>query len=341
MEVSIIGLDIAKHVFQVHGADSSGRAVVRRKLSRAKVLEFFALQPPCLVALEACGSSHFWAREIAKLGHEVKLIAPSYVKPFVKRQKNDAADAEAICEAAQRPSMRFVAVKSEEQQASAMAFRARDLLVRQRTQLINALRGHMAEYGWIAPRGPSHRAALAGLIADDGASSLPEAARNVLQLMHASLVALDEQIAKLDQEVARRAREDEVARRLMTIPGIGPITATAIAALAPPAVSFAKGRDFAAWVGLTPLQKSTGGKQRLGRISKMGERTLRRLLIIGSSSVVLNASRRGAPEGSWLEQMLTRKPRMLVTVALANKMARIVWALLTKQEDYKAPAVAA
>jgi transposase len=338
-EVSIIGLDIAKHVFQVHGVDGSGRAVVRRKISRAKVLEFFASLPRCVVALEACGSAHHWAREIAKLGHEVKLIAPAYVKPFVKRQKNDAADAEAICEAAQRPNMRFVAVKSEEQQASAMVFRARDLLVRQRTQLINAVRGHMAEYGWVAPRGPSHRAALADLIADDGAC-LPEAARSALGLMLASLASLDGQIAELDQEIARRAREDEVARRLMTIPGIGPITATAIVALAPPAESFARGRDFAAWLGLTPRQHSTGGKQRLGKISKMGERTLRRLLIIGSSAVVLHASRRGAPKGSWLEQMLARKPRMLVTVALANKMARIVWALLTRHEDYKAPAAA-
>jgi transposase len=332
-------MDIAKHVFQLHGADASGRVILRRKIGRAKVLEFFKAHPRCVVAMEACGSAHHWAREIAKLGHEVKLIAPSYVKPFVKRQKNDAADAEAICEAAQRPTMRFVVAKSEEQQASAMNFRARDLLVRQRTQLINAVRGHMAEFGWIAPKGRSHGAALADLIADD-ATGLPVAARKVLELMLVSLASLDGQIAEFDQEIARRAREDEVARRLMTIPGIGPITATAIAALAPPAETFARGRDFAAWLGLTPLQKSTGGKQRLGKTSKMGERTLRRLLIIGSSAVVLHASRRGAPKGSWLEQMLARKPRMLVTVALANKMARIVWALLTRQEDYKAPAAA-
>jgi transposase len=258
----------------------------------------------------------------------------------LRRQKNDAIDAEAICEAAQRPSMRFVAVKSEEQQAAGLLFRTRDLLVRQRTQLINAIRGHLTEYGWIAPKGPSHVARLADLIEEEEmASSLPEAALAMFRLMLDLLAGLNGKIADLDKEIARRAREDEVSRRLMTIPGIGPISATAIAALAP-AETFAKGRDFAAWLGLTPLQRSTGGKQKLGATSKMGERTLRRLLIIGSSAVVQQASKRGAPKGSWLEQMLARKPRMLVTIALANKMARIVWALLVKQENYRAPVTA-
>ncbi|MXO46646.1 IS110 family transposase, partial [Erythrobacter vulgaris] len=260
---------------------------------------------------------------------------PAYVKPFVKRQKNDAADAEAICEAAQRPSMRFVPVKTEAQQAAALVFRARDLLVKQRTQISNAVRGHMTEHGWIAPQGLAHMKKLAALLEDPDA--VPESARPVLEIMLDQMAVLSERIAELDREIARRAREDETARRLMTIPGIGPITATAITALAPPPGTFAKGRDFAAWVGLTPRQHSTGGKQRLGAISKMGERTLRRLLIIGSSAVVLQASRRGAPAGSWLEQMMARKPRMLVTVALANKTARIVWAVLTKNEDYRAP----
>ena len=256
----------------------------------------------------------------------------------MKRQKNDAIDAEAICEAAQRPSMRFVAVKSERQQAAGLVFRTRDLLVRQRTQLINAIRGHLTEYGWIAPKGPSHVAMLADLLEEEEmASSLPEAARAMFRLMLDLLAGLNGKIADLDKEIARRAREDEVSRRLMTVPGIGPIAATAIAALAPPAETFAKGRDFAAWLGLTPLQRSTGGKRKLGATSKMGERTLRRLLIIGSSTVVLQASKRGAPKGSWLDQMLARKPRMLVTVALANKMARIIWALLVKQENYRAP----
>jgi transposase len=336
-----IGLDIAKHVFHAHGVDARGVALFSKRISRGRVLEFFAAQSSCTVALEACGGAHHWARQLIQLGHEVRLIPPAYVKPFVKRQKNDAIDAEAICEAAQRPSMRFVAVKSEEQQAAGLVFRTRDLLVRQRTQLINAVRGHLTEYGWVAPKGPSHVAMLGGLIEEEEmASSLPEAARAMFRLMLDQLAGLNGKIADLDREIARRAREDEVSRRLMTIPGIGPISATAIAALAPPAETFTKGRDFAAWLGLTPVQRSTGGKQKLGGTSKMGERTLRRLLIIGSSAVVQQANKRGAPRGSWLEQMLARKPRMLVTVALANKMARIVWALLVKQENYRARAAA-
>ena len=340
-ELIIIGLDIAKYVFHVHGADERGRAIFSKRISRGKLLDFFAAHPRCRVALEACGGAHHWARQLAQLGHEVRLIPPAYVKPFVKRQKNDAIDAEAICEAAQRPSMRFVAVKSERQQAAALVFRTRDLLVRQRTQLINAIRGHLTEYGWIAPKGPSHVTMLADLLEEEEmANSLPEAARAMFRLMLELLAGLNGKIAALDKEIARRAREDAVSRRLMTVPGIGPISAAAIAALAPPAETFAKGRDFAAWLGLTPLQRSTGGKQKLGATSKMGERTLRRLLIIGSSAVVLQASKRGAPKGSWLEQMLARKPRMLVTVALANKTARIIWALLVKKENYRAPVVA-
>ncbi|MDV3253804.1 IS110 family transposase [Devosia sp. BK] len=340
-EVTTIGLDIAKNVFHAHGADASGKPLFSRKISRTKLLEFFAKQPRCLVALEACGGAHHWARELTQQGHQVKLIPPAYVKPFVKRNKNDAVDAEAICEAAQRPNMRFVAIKSEEQQASALVFRTRDLLVRQRTQLINAIRGHLTEYGWVAPKGPSHIAVLGDLLDGEMGSSLPDAATPMFRTMLDLLEVLNGKIAELDKEIARRARDDVIARRLMTIPGVGPITATAIAALAPPAETFAKGRDFAAWLGLAPRQLSSGGKQKLGSITKMGERTLRRLLIIGCSAVVLQASKRGAPAGSWLEQMMARKPRMLVTVALANKTARIIWALLIKQEEYKAPGAAA
>jgi transposase len=335
-----IGLDLAKHVFQAHGADEGGRVVFRKRLRRDKVLTFFAAQPACLVAMEACGGAHYWAREIGKLGHDVKLIPAAYVKAFVKRQKNDMADAEAICEAAQRPTMRFVAVKSEAQQASAAVFRARDLLVRQRTQTINALRGHLAEYGVVVARGPNHVAKLISHI-EDRATSLPEAARLTLCILVETLRVLDSQVKQLDIEIARRAKEDEVARRLTTIPGVGPVTATALAALAPAAESFRKGRDFAAWMGLTPLQRSSGGKQKLGRTSKMGERTLRRLMIIGACAVVQQATRRGAPAGSWLARMLSRKPPIVVIIALANKTARIVWALLAKGGIYQAPVAAA
>jgi len=339
-EISIIGLDIAKQVFHAHGADAKGATLFSRRITRQKLIGFFASQPRCAVAMEACAGAHHWGRELIKLGYEVRLIAPAYVKPFVKRQKNDAADAEAICEAAQRPTMRFVPVKSEQQQASAAVFRARDLFVRQRTQFINALRGLVAEHGWVVPKGLFHARSLMAKI-EDPSCPLPQGARDAFLAMVASIRVLDEQIVVLDREITQRAREDPAARRLMTVPGIGPITATAILALAPPAQSFRKGRDFAAWLGLTPQQHSTGGKQKLGAISKMGDRTLRRLLISGSSAVVLHAARRGAPQGSWLEQMMTRKPRMLVTVALANKTARIVWAVLAKQEDYRAPVAAA
>jgi transposase len=332
-------LDIAKRVFQAHGADSSGHVVFRKRLLRAKLLEFFAAQKPCTVAMEACAGAHHWAREIAKLGHTVRLIPPAYVKPFVKRQKNDTADAEAICEAAQRPSMRFVPVKSEAQQANGVVFRARDLLVHQRTQCINALRGHLAEYGYVFPQGITHADALIVHI-EDQTSTVPESARAILSVLIATFQALETQIQGLDAEIARRAKADPIARRLMTIPGIGPIAATAITALVPAPEGFRAGRDFAAWLGLTPLQRSTGGKQKLGAISKMGERTIRRLLILGASAVVRWAGQRGAPAGSWLAGMLARKPKMLVTVALANKTARIVWALLVKGGVYKAPAAA-
>jgi transposase len=338
-EITTIGLDIAKSVFQAHGADASGSVLFRKKLPRSRLLAFFASQPPCVVAMEACAGAHHWGRELIKLGHTVRLIPPAYVKPYLKRQKNDMADAEAICEAAQRPTMRFVPVKNEDQQASGVVFRARDLLVRQRTQIINALRGHMAEYGWVAAKGVAHVQRLVERI-EDPAQELPEGARASLQVMVQTLRTLDDQIVVLDREIARRAKEDPVARRLMTIPGIGPVTAAAIVALAPPPETFRCGRDFAAWLGLTPRQHSSGGKEKLGQITKMGERTLRRLLTIGASAVIKQASLKGAPIGSWLAQMLARKPKMLVTVALANKTSRIVWALLARGGIYRAPALA-
>ena len=337
-EVSIVGLDLAKHVFQVHGAGADGTVAFRRKLPRAKVLSFFAAQPRCLVAMEACASSHYWAREIGALGHEVKLIAPAYVKPFVKRQKNDAADAEAIAEAASRPTMRFVAVKSAEKQSAGMTFKTRDLLVRQKTQAINAVRGHLAEHGVIAPQGVAHLGRLAAAVEESGA--LPPEVIELCGMLLDHIAVLDRRITELDRKIRDRARMDDTARRLMSIPGIGPISAVALEALAPPAETFTKGRDFAAWLGLTPRQNSSGGKARLGKTSKMGQRDLRRLLIVGATAVVQWAVRKGAPAGSWLARMLARKPRMLVAVALANRMARVAWALMTRGGVYRASVAA-
>ena len=340
-EITTIGLDLAKNVFQAHGADALGRLVLRRKLRRDQVLAFFSQLPPCVVAMEACGGAHFWGREIGKLGHEVRLIPPAYVKPFVKRQKNDVADAEAICEAALRPTMRFVPVKSEETQGAAMVFRVRELLIRQRTQAINALRGHLAEFGQIVPQGAANAARLIAIVENQD-SDLPADAIATLKVLVAALAYLESEIGQLDAEIARRAKENEVARRLMTVPGIGPLIATALAVLAPPPGTFRKSRDFAAWLGLTPRQHSTGGKQRLGATTKMGERSLRRLLILGANSVIIKRHVHAtARPGTWLAGMLMRKPPLLVRVALANKMARIVWALMARGGVYQSPAMAA
>jgi transposase len=340
-EITTVGLDLAKNVFQAHGADAAGRAVLRKKLRRDQVLAFFSQLPRCVVAMEACGGAHFWGREIGKLGHEVRLIPPAYVKPFVKRQKNDAADAEAICEAAQRPTMRFVPVKSEETQGAAMVFRVRELLIRQRTQVINALRGHLTEFGQIVPQGAANAAKLIAIV-EEPTSDLPADAIGTLKVLVAALDHLEAEIGRLDAEIARRAKANEVARRLMTVPGIGPLIATAIATLAPPPETFRKARDFAAWLGLVPRQHSTGGKQRLGATTKMGERSLRRLLIIGANSVIIKRHTHAAARpGTWLGGMLSRKPPMLVRVALANKMARIVWALMVRGGVYQSPAAAA
>lgn len=337
--VSTIGIDLAKYSFQLHGARADGSVAFRKKLSRGKLLDFLASQPRCVVAMEACASAHYWGRETGMLGHDVKLIPPVYVKPFVKRQKNDAADAEGICEASQRPTMRFVTVKTEEQQAQGMLFRTRDLLVRQRTQTINALRGHLAEFGVIAPQGPAHVSRLASALEDPG-SGLPEAVRELGGLLLGQIAELEAKINGLEKDLRACARQDEEARRLMTIPGVGPITAMALQAFAPPMESFRRGRDFAAWLGLVPKQHTTGGKPRLGKISKMGQRDLRRLLIVGAMAEVSWAVRRGKTKDPWLARMLERKPRKVVAVALANRMARIVWALMTKKEIYRAPAVA-
>ena len=339
-QISMIGLDLAKNVFQVHGSDELGHAILRRRLRRNQVLEFFGQLPRCVVAMEACSSAHYWGREIGRLGHDVRLIPPAYVKPFVKRQKNDAADSEAICEATSRPTMRFVPVKSEESQSAAMVFRARELLVRQRTQLINALRGHLGELGHVAPQGARNIHKLVEMVGDCDAA-IPKAAQACLNGLIEVLIRLSRQIRELDAEIARRARNNEMARRLMTVPGIGSLIATALVALAPPPETFRRGRDFAAWLGLVPRQHSTGGKQRLGSTTKMGERSLRRLLIIGANSVVMWKSRNRRETDPWLDRLIERKPPLLVRVALANKMARIVWALMSKGEAYRAPSARA
>jgi len=320
-KVTIIGVDLAKRVFQAHGAAAGGSVVFRKKLSRAQLLPFLAQQSACTVAMEACATSHYWGREIEKLGHAVKAVPPIYVKPFVKRQKNDTADAEAIAEAASRVTMRFVALKTEEQQARAMLFRARDLLVRQRTQLINALRGHLAEYGVVAAQGIVNVTRLQAAI-EDPQTRLPPMVSDVGRTYLDQIAACSERIAALEKTLRTEAAKGETTTRLQTMPGIGPIGAMAIEAFAPPMASFRRGRDFAAWLGLVPRQKSTGGRQVLGRTSKMGQRDIRRLLIIGAMAVVRWAVRNGAPEGSWLTRMLARKPRiprMLVAIALATR----------------------
>jgi transposase len=338
-EASIIGIDLAKRSFHVHGAAADGSVVFRKKLSRGQLLMFIANQPPCIVAMEACATAHGWGREMEKLGHCVRLIPPAYVKPFVKRQKNDMADAEAIAEAASRPTMRFVALKTEEQQARAMIFRTRDMLVRQRTDLINALRGHLAEHGVVAPEGTAHVRRLA-IAVEDSASTLPTTVREIAHVYLEQIEILSGQVAELQKRMRAEAAHAETMKRLQTMPGVGPITAVAIESFAPAMTTFRRGRDFAAWLGLVPRQHSTGGKQKLGRTSKMGQRDIRRLLIIGAMSVVHGAMRRGAPEGSWLARMLAKKPKMLVAIALANKMARGIWAMMTKGESYRDPAAA-
>jgi len=335
-KASTIGLDLAKHVFQVHGVDAHGAVVVQRRLRRSDILKFFARLEPALVGMEACSTSHYWARELRAFGHEVRLMPAQYVKAYVKRQKNDAADAAAICEAVSRPSMRFVAVKTAEQQASTMLHRSRELLVRQRTMLINALRGHLAEFGVIEARGPSKVWPLAALIESDD-ERVPELARRALRPLIAQLRAIGIQLEAIDAEILAWHQASETSRRLATIPGIGPVIASAIAASVPDASAFASGREFAAWLGLVPRQNSTGGKPRLGRISKQGDANLRRLLIIGAQSVLRWA--RPGKSNAWIIALMARRPRKVAAVALANKMARIAWALMARGQYYRPPKI--
>jgi transposase len=331
MEVTTIGLDLAKHVFQVHGVDEAGHVVVKRRLRRAQVITYFASLPPCLIGMEACATAHFWARELRALGHEVRLMPPQYVKAYVKRGKNDAADAAAICEAVTRPSMRAVPVKTEEQQSALTMHRARDLLVRQRTQLINAVRGHLAEFGLVEAQGPWNVPRLLASMQED--RRVPELARQVLQLLAAQLDEVAKRIAEVDARIAAWHEANPVSRRLATIPGIGPLTATAIAATVPDPDVFRNGREFAAWLGLVPRQRSTGGKQRLGRISRLGDKYIRQLLIVGAQTVLRRS--KAARSNAWIQGLLARRPRLVVAVALANKTARVVWAVTAKGQSYR------
>ncbi len=340
-EITTIGLDLAKMVFQVHGADQDGRPVMRKKLRRGQVLGFFAGLSPCLIGLEACASAHYWARELQALGHAVRLIPPQYVKPFVKTNKNDASDAEAICEALIRPTMRFAPLKSAEQQSVLMLHRARELLVRQRTMLINALRGHCGEFGVVVAQGASKVAELIAMIEDRQDERLPALAREALGSLVGQLQMVQAQIVGLEKKLMAWHRANEASRRLATIPGVGVITATALVATIGDASQFHSGRQLAAWLGLVPRQHSSGGKDRLGRISKRGDGYLRKLLVHGARTVLLWSRRKKETRTAWLEALLARRPTNVVVVAMANKTARVVWALLSRGETFRAETRAA
>ena len=328
----IIGVDLAKNVFQLHGAQRDGQILFRKKLTRLQFRTFCANHPKCLIAMEACSTSHYWARELQSMGHKVRLIPPLYVKPFVKRHKNDAADAEAITEAAVRPSMTFVAPKSAEQQAATMMMRTRDQLLEQRTATVNALRGHLAEFGIIAPVGIKNVVKLKSFLADQEA--IPTLVAEMAILHFDRIDRLTEEIEILTAKIHEHCRKSETAKRLRSMPGIGPIAAMVIEAFVPDMVHFAKGRDFVAWLGLVPRQHSSGGKTRLGQTSKMGQRDIRRALITGAMSRIAGHARQNSRAAPWLQDKLDRKPKMVAAVALANKMARQIWAMIVKEENY-------
>ncbi len=336
MNVTTIGIDLAKSVFQLHGVDAQGEVVFRKKLRRSAVLDFLRELRPCLIGLEACATAHFWAREIGALGHDVRLIPPAYVKPYVKRQKNDAADAEAICEAVTRPHMRFVPIKSTERQGVLMLHRTRDLLMRQRTMTLNAVRAHLAEFGIITAQGSHNLLTLIRGIRTGEVPGLPRIARIALESLATQLDVLTDEIRKLERQLMLWHRADETSQRLKTIPGVGVITATALAASVPDPGVFKSGHQFAAFLGLVPRQNSSGGKDRLGRISKMGDGYLRRLLVVGATSVVRRANSNTSATGAWVRCLLERKPARVVTVAVANKTARTAWAILARGETYRA-----
>ena len=335
--ITTIGLDIAKSVFQVHGVNASGQVVIRRQLKRRYVLAFFQNLPPCLVGIEACASSHHWSRELSALGHTVRLMPPAYVKPYVKRQKNDAADAEAICEAVTRVNMRFVATKTPEQQSGLVLHRTRHLFVRQQTAVINAIRTHLAEFGIVAPTGRNGVGELLKAIADATDTRLPEVARACLLALGAQLQRLKEQVLAFDRMIRAWHRSSEMSRRLEECPGVGPVLATAVAATVADPKAFRSGRNFSAWIGIVPKQHSSGGKTRLGGISKRGDRYLRFLFVAGALSVIRYAKVHGTKHRPWLAALLARRPTKVAAIALANKIARMVWAMMVKGERYKEP----
>ena len=335
MKVTTIGLDLAKNVFQVHGITDNGEVAFNRALRRSQVLRFFAQQQSCLVGIEACGTSHHWARELIKLGHDVKLIPPVYVKPYVKRGKSDAADAEAICEAVTRPTMRFVEVKTPEQQAILAVHRTRDLIVRQRTQTINMLRAQLAEFGIILSRGIYHALGFAKDYLNGEQADLPEVVDNVIFELCEQLIFLHEKILSYSRKMTQIAKREKRVALLQTIPGVGTITASAIVATIGSGKQFNNGRELAAWLGLTPLNRSTGGKERLGRISKMGDQYIRRLLVLGMTSRMRMIRAKPEKFDPWFADILARKPSKLAAIAMANKTARMIWAVLTRNEPYK------
>ena len=337
-EVTTIGLDLAKNVFQVHGVDASGEAVIRRQLKRRQVVPFFKKLPPCLIGVEACATSHHWAREMQALGHTARIMPANYVKPYVKRNKNDAADAEAICEAVTRPTMRFVGVKTEEQQSVLMLHRTRALLVRQRTMLVNAIRAHMAEFGVVARVGLPQVDHLLAVISDPDDERIPTLARTCLEGLAIQLMSLEREIYAAELRIHAWHRSNEASRRLESIPGIGPIIATALVASVSDPSIFKSGRELAAWIGLVPKQTSTGGKERMGRISKQGDQYLRWLLVAGAMSVIRHGRKTNFVKNLWLADLVHRKPTKVAAVALANKIARTAWALLTNGETYRQPA---